>query len=85
MEKTEAKIQNFKGVLILNSRVSVEKRITETWERQMVMRNAIFNGFSREGVAHIITDEKTTYKTHNQGGSGHYYFSAFDVQSELNL
>ena len=68
--------------LIIGSRVRVEKNLTENWESPMIMRNAIFNGFSREGVAHIITDEKTKSETYNLGGCGHYYLSAFKIKPE---
>ena len=66
------------------SRVRVERILTESWDSPMIMRNAIFNGFSRDGVAHIIKDDKTTSETcWNQGGCGHYYLSAYKIEAEI--
>ena len=70
--------------LTIGSRVRVEKKLTENWESPMIMRNAIFNGVSRDGVVHILTDEKTTSETYNFGGCGHYYLTAFKVENEPN-
>lgn len=68
--------------LTVGTRVKVEKVQTEDWHSPMIMRNAIFNGFSRDGVAHILTDEKTTSETYNFSGCGHYHLSAFIVSNE---
>jgi hypothetical protein len=74
--------QKQETILCIGARVRVEKKLSENWESPVIMRNAIFNGLSRCGVAHIVTDEKTRSETHNFGGCGHYYLAEFKVENE---